>query len=160
MAGFLRRFMAPAEDPRRAFPDPLESLDDVRAALDRLREAQERLAECALELRARQAELDGRARRALAAGDGVGAREAVSLQELAVAELETVTVRLAELKAATQELSLDEERLSTRATLATVLAGLDDDLGAGSVDQFAVELRLASLEWELGQVDGSSRTGV
>lgn len=91
MAGFLRRFLAPAEDPRGAFPEPIE-------------------------LRARMAELDGQARRALAAGDRFGAWEAVFLYELAAAEL-------------------DELEGETRVS--------------GAVDTFAVELHLASLEWEL-----------
>jgi len=146
MTGFLRRFLAPAEDPRRAFPDPVESLDDVRAELGRVREAQERLATLALELRRRRAELEGRARRALAAGDREGAREIVSLHELAVAELEAVTAQLAELEAAMQQLTLDEERLSAEL-----------GRGGGSPDPFAVELRFASLEWELEQTRASSR---
>lgn len=110
MAGFLRRFLAPAEDPRRAFPDP------------------ERLAERALELRGRMAELDGRARRALAAGDRAGAWAAVSLHELAAAELE-------ELEAAMRCLSLDEPPLPAQVN--------------GAIDTFAVEMRLVSLESEL-----------
>jgi hypothetical protein len=155
MAGFLRRFTAPAEDPRRAFPDPVERLNDVQSALGRLQEAQERLATFALELRARSAELDTRARQALAAGDRDGAREMVSLHELAAAELETVTARLDELQAATRELSLDEERLAARASVADSLPQLGEN--GGSVDSFAVELRLASLEWELGRAGDPSR---
>jgi hypothetical protein len=157
MAGFLRRFTVPAEDPRRAFPDPVERLDDVQSALGRLQDARERLAAVAFELRARCAELDTRARQALAAGDRDGAREMVSLHELAAAELEAVTARLDELRAATLHLSLDKERLAARASVAESLAQLGDDLGDGSVDPFAVELRLASLEWELEHAGGPSR---
>src|SRR5262249_50371724 len=72
LRAFLRRLLAPAEDPRERFPDAVDQcaglLDDLRAALRRVRASLCQLEERATDLRQRLIELDARARRALAAG--------------------------------------------------------------------------------------------
>ena len=156
---FLRRFLAPAEDPRRAFPAATalraELLDGLREPLGRLREAHERLAARSAELRVRQAELP-----------------AGQLREVVAAELAAVTAQIDELDGTARRLMLDGQRLAVRIAaqtaqeqlvgarydaagarvrIAEALAGLDDTFRCAELGD--AEARVAELEARAEAID-------
>jgi phage shock protein A len=174
--GFVRRFLAPAEDPRASFPDAVELrvelLDDLRTALQRVRTSEEQLEERTGALQKRAAELDTRARQALSAGDRDGARDAVLLHEVAIAELDVLTRQLEVLGAEAQRLSRAEHRVATmidthvarerlmsvrqdtaeaRVRISEALAGLSGDLG--DPDVLNDEGRFTELEARAAAID-------
>jgi len=180
---FLRRLLAPAEDPRQRFPDAVdrhvELLADLRAALRRVRISLRQLEGRACELRKRTVELDAQARAALAAGDRASALAAVFLDEMARSELGAVIRQHNELEAEARRLTLGEQRLATlldthlareRLThirhgaavtgvrIAEALAGLSDELGRPNL--LDVETKIGELEARAAAIDELVAAGI
>ena len=146
--------MASAEDPRRAFPDAqhlqVELLGDVRAALARIAASRSELAARVAESRERLPWLDGQARQSLCAGREELARQALTLREVAAAELAALERQLLELDAEEQRLSLVEQRLATLAASQRARERLVSARYSAAEARVRVNEALAGVSHEIG----------
>ena len=115
---WLRRLLAPAEDPRQALGDTAEqrqlALDKLRAALAAIAPVRQQLHERALQARDMIPRLEQQARDALLAGDQSLARRLLERQQHLSWQHTTLQRQLSELDAEEQRLQLIQQQLLTR----------------------------------------------
>jgi phage shock protein A len=115
LKGWLDSFLAPAEDPRRAFAGPdahaRALLEQLSATLDQIAATERRVAEHIAALRQQVVSLEARARRDLQAGREDQARRALEVHHLAASRLRSSEARLREMEEDEQRLLRLEQRV-------------------------------------------------